>query len=316
MNVYRIHIRPDGRLAAFSFAYCLEAGVLGMGWQVSAPSGSRLTWDDYRRLAAEGGSKRVPSQVQYLHDYVKPGDLIWTRDPGGCYYLARVLPPRPPDTQDGSAWEYLDTPRGSEVDVVNVVRCRIFPVRQPDDVPGKVIACFRARRTIQAIADETSVLYSKWLWSQLSGDPFEPESSCRFLEIFSLLSDESTEDVIFIFLQCQGWIVVPTSRKRDTMAYEFIVIHRQNFERAVVQVKTGTTSINFDDWRDRREKVFLFQSNGLYEGPPASNVTAIQPAEIKAFIQENPGLMPGSVRRWVEIIREFGDASFNPGSPG
>ncbi|GIU77307.1 MAG: hypothetical protein KatS3mg005_0545 [Bryobacteraceae bacterium] len=140
VSVYRLHLAPDPRKRVFSFVYCLEAWVLGMGRQVSAPPGSRLKSDDYQRLAAERG-KRVPSQVQYLHDYVKPGDLIWTRDPGGCYDLARVFPPRPPDTQDGSAWEYLDTPPGREADVVNVVRCNILPVRQPDDVPGKVIAC-------------------------------------------------------------------------------------------------------------------------------------------------------------------------------
>ncbi|GIU77306.1 MAG: hypothetical protein KatS3mg005_0544 [Bryobacteraceae bacterium] len=77
------------------------------------------------------------------------------------------------------------------------------------------------------------------------------------------------------------------------MAYEFIAIHRESFERAVVQVKTGSTSINFDAWRDRRERLFLFQSNGLYEGQPESDVIALQPAEIKAFVQENLGTDAG-----------------------
>jgi hypothetical protein len=61
--------------------------------------------------------------------------------------------------------------------------------------------------------------------------------------------------VVFIYLQCQGWIVVPNSRMADTMRYEFIAIHRETQERALVQVKTGNTALDTDTWSRFPEKV-------------------------------------------------------------
>jgi len=46
---------------------------------------------------------------------------------------------------------------------VNVVRCEILPLVNVDDAIGKVVACFRPRRVIQSIRDETAVAYSQML---------------------------------------------------------------------------------------------------------------------------------------------------------
>src|SRR5947207_1117571 len=109
MRVFRLHIRPQGGLAdhARSFAYCLREGVLGVGWQVNVPLGKVLTWEEYQTLAVkEHGSAAELSRVLYLHDRVQTGDLIWTRDTRGKYYLARVESP----------WEYFDTQEARHAD--------------------------------------------------------------------------------------------------------------------------------------------------------------------------------------------------------
>lgn len=98
----------------------------------------------------------------YLHARVRAGDLVWTRDPRGCYYLARVV----------SGWEYWTSDEAEEkdIDIANIFRCELRPV-DPDMGPGKVAACFRATRTLQGIADPTAREYSKHLWNSLSGQP-------------------------------------------------------------------------------------------------------------------------------------------------
>ncbi len=303
MSIHRLHIRPTGGRGdpSFSFAYCLREGVLGVGWQVAPPSEAPLTWEEYESLAVEehGGTDEI-SRVRYLHDYVKPGDLIWTRDTEGKYYLAKVSPTKG-NSESGLAWEYFGPPEACDADIVNVVRCSILPVPQADDVPGKIVACFRPSRVIQSIVDETAVLYSQLLWNQMVGCDEYTLPYLQDCDVFSFLDAESTEDVIFIYLQCEGWIVVPNSRRADTMRYEFIAIHSKTGERALVQVKTGNTPLETDTWSRFQEKVYLFQAHGNYTGSPTANVIELSPKTIKEFMTARLEIMPRAVRRWVDF---------------
>jgi len=305
MSVFRLHIRPKGGLAnpSISFAYCLREGVLGVGWQVEPPAGTALAWEAYERLAADAYGLGELSRVRYLHANIKPRDLIWSRDADGKYYLAKVCSPTNDLGGTGLAWEYYDTPAGRDADIVNVVRCCIQPVPAADDVPGKIVACFRPSRAIQSITDETAVLYSQLLWNQLTKSEEYSLPDLQRCDIFSFLDAETTEDVVFIYLQCQGWVVVPNSRKADTMRYEFLAIHRQTHERALVQVKTGSTPLDTDTWSRFPEKVFLFQTHGIYTGSLASNVVPLPPQTIKAFVQDHFEIMPRAVQRWIEFLR-------------
>ena len=106
------------------------------------------------------------------------------------YYLGKVESP----------WEYHETAASRAADIVNFVRCDILAVPEPDDVPGKVGACFRARSTIQSIIDPTAVAYSQLLWNRLScrNDYVVVPNGAQ--NIFSYLDSETTEDVIFIWL--------------------------------------------------------------------------------------------------------------------
>jgi len=308
VSVHRLHIRPTGGKAdpVFSFAYCLREGVLGVGWQVEAPAGTPLTWELYEKLAIEEhGSAKEISRARYLHDRVGVGDLIWTRDMDGKYYLARVTASK---TEGDSCpvWEYFDTADGRDADIVNVVRCRLIPVPLADDVPGKIVACFRPTRAIQPITDKTAVLYSELLWNQLVGAEEFKLPSERVCDLFSLIDAETTEDVIFIYLQWKGWVVLPNSRRADTMRYEFIAIKPKTGERALVQVKSGHTVLETDSWGGFKEKIYLFQSHGIYTGSPTDNVTVLTPSEIQEFMESNLDIMPHAVQRWMTFARKVG----------
>jgi hypothetical protein len=289
MNVYRLHIRPQGGLAnpEVSFAYCLQAQVLGVGWQTYSDK-PISSWADYETEA----SRHHPdlSRVRYLKDRVKPDDLLWTRCPAGNYHLARVA----------SEWEYLTSQQAQDADIVNVVRCQILKVPAVDDVPGKIVACFRAARTIQAIADETSRHYSQFLWNKLSGTSTYSLPAHAPRSLFSMLGAEATEDVLFLYLQTQGWLVVPNSRKADTMSYEFYLIHRQTRQRAIIQIKTGNTGLCTSDWKNRAEHVFLFQSNGLYSGEPQLGVECLSPEAVEVFMWANRDLFPANILFWLD----------------
>lgn len=291
MTVFRIHIRPGGGLADsdFSFHYCLDEQVLGVGWPTYSDK-AISTWDEYETEASQHHDDL--SRVRYLKNYVKKDDLIWTRCTSGHYYLAKVA----------SEWEYFSNDRAKDADIVNVVRCEILKVAKIDAVPGKVVACFRPARTIQEIADEQMHQYSQYLWNTLSGTSCYPLAENVGGSVFPFLGSDTTEDVIFIYLQTKGWLVIPNSRKADTMSFEFYLIHRETRERAVVQIKTGNTSLNTDEWKDRLERVFLFQSNGLYFGENHPSVECIWPAEIEAFMLANRDVLPASTLYWIDHV--------------
>lgn len=297
MRVFRIHIRPSGGAGdtAASFAYCLREGVLGLGWQVELPAcGSEPGWELYERLAKEKFGRKGLHSARFLYENVREDDLIWTRDTLGTYYLARVLSP----------WEYLDTPKGRDADITNVVRCRILLVPQADDVPGSIVASFRPARTIQSIRNPTAVAYSRVLWNQLAESDDYPTAAGEDHDLFSFLDSEATEDVVFVYLQTEGWLVVPNSRKADTMGYEFVAIDRETFERAVVQVKSGGTPLDRGDWAGFGEKVFLFQSGGVYRGPQTPNVVTLDPSEMEGFVRANRRIVPRAVERWLRYLDE------------
>ena len=295
MTVFRIHIRPSGGAndPKASFAYCLNYEVLGMGWRAEGTGESCLSWEEYVS-AVEKCYGGVPN-VRYLHREVKENDLIWTRDMDGFYYIGRVVSP----------WEYLANEESGQADIVNFCRCESILPCGVDKVPGKVAACFRPPRVIQAIRDPTMSIYSRLLWNKLSGTEHYSLESGAATDIYAFLDDQTTEDAVAIYLQMRGWLYLPESRKADTMGYEYVLINRETFERAVVQVKTGNTSLDRDRWSDfgkMVEKVFLFQSYGNYTGSEYKKVECIAPDELQRFLFSNRELLPCSIKHWVDFV--------------
>jgi hypothetical protein len=292
-TVHRIHIRPSGGLGdpRKSFAFCLNEKVLGLGWQAKNQK-SGISWEEYEKDAEGIHGKSAISRVRYLKERVFPDDLLWTRDLDGNYYLGNVL----------SGWEYSATKEAQDADITNVVRCKILKVLAVDDVPGKVIACFRPQRAIQSIQEPTAKNYSLQLWNKLSGTTHYKIDQEGSYNIFTFLDAEQTEDVIYIYLQTLGWIVIPNSRKADTMRYECYLIRKSDKRRAILQVKTGSTPLDISEWKGEAESVILFQANNVYKNQcKEKNVDCLDPEVIEDFIYMNLDLMPSSIAHWATV---------------
>jgi hypothetical protein len=218
MHVFRIHIRPQGGSVDWqpAFAYCIKNGLLGVGWRTESNRNTN-DWDEYYKEASSSQLYSDFRGSKYIHSWIKEGDLVWTRSPFPSeYYLARV----------SSGWEYWvsDEGRAQDIDIANIFRCDIRRV-EIDAVPGKVVNCFRARRTIQEIANEGVLEYSKHLWNKLCGRTLYAVDTAKFSDIFMMLDPEETEDVLALYLQNLGWFIVPSSRKADTMSFEYYVVN-------------------------------------------------------------------------------------------
>lgn len=292
MNLFRIHIRPQGGSADMekTFQYCMDHGLLGVGWRIGSRRNTK-DWNKYFDEASETHSNL--NSCKYIKKWVNPNDLIWTRDTKGNYYLAKVT----------SGWEYWisDEAFQQNIDIANIFRVT-FQAIPIDLVPGKVIACFRATRTIQKIADSKALEYSKFLWNQLSKEEIYKVEASAFSDVFMMLDDEETEDLVFLYLQSQGWYVVPNSRKADTMSFEYLAVNPQTRKQALTQVKTGNTPLNRKDYSAYPYEVFLFQANELYSGKNAKNVTCLRKKEIRDFLEQSLDWLPSIFKTKLDMV--------------
>ena len=295
MNLFRIHTRPSGGNPDMhaTFQYCLDNGVLGVGWRVAGLANT-AHWGSYEQVAqAVHGSLQQP---RYIYQYVRPGDLVWTRDPAAKYYLARVT----------GGWEYWQDCAGREldVDIANVFRCDFHSI-ELEDVPGTVVSSFGNRgRTIQRVHTPSALVYSQHLWNRCTVREEYVVDVTEFPDIFAMLDSEETEDLVFLYLQSQGWYVIPNSRKANTMRFEFLLTHSETNETAVTQVKTGHARLNFDDYADegQRRRVFLFQSNDHYDGQATDRVTCISRGELEEFLRDRADLLLPSFRTKLALV--------------
>jgi len=125
-----------------------------------------------------------------------------------------------------------------------------------------------------------------------------------YSDIFMMLDDEETKDLFFLYLQSQGWYVLPNSRKGDTMSFEYLAVNPSNGEKALSQVKTGKVALNRDAYVRYPHKIFLFQSNERYTGSGAGNVVCVSREELLKFLNKSLTWLPKAFQRKVELVNQ------------
>lgn len=310
-ELFRINIKPGGsndHLA--SFQYCLDNSFLGVGWGLTEynPIDEPITWEKYWKKISkeyENCKERPPSQVKYIKETVETDDLIWTRKPGknADYYLARVL----------GEWEYRFSDLGRELDIFNVVPCRIKSVESLTKVPGSVQASFRGMTICRTDNSPGVVEYTKYLWNNLSGDKENANGYKlgNFLNknLWRMLSADQIEDVIFIYLQSEEWWVVPNSRRTDKAAFEYSLVHPSTNRTAKVQVKSpGDKLLSPRNYiEEDKDYIFLFHADGSYGSEKThKNVECLCPKKVESFLYKYKAAMPEPIQYWLSHFEQKG----------
>jgi hypothetical protein len=249
---------------------------------------------EYFERAAQqyGGPKGWRKALNGLINRMKINDLVWFREPTGVYYLARV-------TGD---WRHDSSKGNIDVDIINVRTAELYRVGV--SVAGKIAACFRAQATLQTISGPTALHFSQLTFNTLCGRThYRIEPGTR--DVFDLCSDLDLEDVVLVYLQSKHkYLLIPSSRRADTLAYEY-VLKGPNGEEAVAQVKSGGIILNPGRYRDMPCKVFLF-SPADYTSDRASNVTLTSRRELEEFMRTQRSLLPMSIQLWLNWLDSAG----------
>jgi hypothetical protein len=292
MNLWRINLKPASKPGIDAAEFCVERGVVGIGWQVSpTPSTKDEYWSLGRSWHFPTHKIKWSAAARALLYTLSPGDLVWTRNRKGNYYLGRIA----------SDWEYRDAEEYQQADIVNVRRCEWVNTGALDNVPGAVISSFIPRRTVQRVKDPSALFYSRYLFARLRGEAFAAAPSETEADVLELLSAEDLEDVAAVYLQLEyGYVMFPSTCKVDTMAVE-CVFRSQDGQRIGLQVKRGGEPINQDEFTQFDGQVYLFQARGLYEGTANPRCVCLPPSTMRSFLLERRRLMPGRIQQWIEF---------------
>lgn len=293
MNIWRINLKPAAQSGIDSRQHCLSNGLVGIGWQVERGSEcvsgkiyeDRATVEYYN----EGDKSWWPAWNALYHKS-KIGDLIWTRDNVGIYYLGRII----------SDWFYDTSKEASKADIVNVKKCDWKKIGTIESVPGKLVNSFIPARTIQCVNDSAVSLFSQLKYNELSESNLYSPKSLIGENIYSLLSSGDCEDALALYLQLkENYAIVPSSCKYQTMAYEYELVHRVNRTKAVVQVKNGHVNLDAKRYKNIDSKVYLFTTKGNYFGTESDKVVFVDPEEIRKFLYEYEDYLPDKMKIWV-----------------
>lgn len=293
MKVWRLTISTAAAEDVDPRNFCIQRNIMGVGWAVE-PDGP-VTWNEYEALGRkryrERGHKGWWPALNAMHNRIEKGDLCWTRDWHGQYYLGLVDDP----------WEYRADAAHRRADVVNVRPCAWLRAGTVDAVPGKVVNSFRASRALQQVKGKPVRQYSQVLYNDLSGEGvFELEEPPS--DILSFLLPEDVEDIVALMLQEEGYRLIPSSSTGRTMRYEYVLFDRVTGKKAVVQVKTGGASLRPDEYASLGDEVILFTVDGQYPGPTVENVRCLERGSVTHFVWDRLPIMPKRVKVWVERL--------------
>lgn len=294
MNIWRIHLKADAQAGVDQRQLCLDKGIVGVGWQIDYQT-TPVTWENYSETGEDVyGDSSCRSALNTIKNRIQLNDIIWTRDWSGNYYLGRII----------SDWYYDTSQECKNADIINVRKCEWFKIGTEEAVPGKIVSSFRAPRTVQIIDDDTMYNFSRVVYNRKSNKTLYEIESVSGQNIFSLLSTDDCEDALAIYLQVNyDYLVIPSSCKDDTMTYEFELKNRLTGKAAVVQVKSGWTPLNIDDYKNLETDVFLFATSGQYYGDAKPNITTIDPEIIRKFLFKQTNLLPEKMKVWIELAR-------------
>ena len=307
MTLWRINIKTAAKEGFDPREYCLKNNILGVGWGIHDQNGGPpRNFDHYCQIGqkyyADDGDSGWWVAINAVGKRVQEGDLCWTRDWNGAYYIGEVVGP----------WQYLHDEEAVNHDIHNVRPCDWRRVGLLDSVPGAVERSFGPARTIQRVNDEAAEAYSRYVYARLTGRLIDCSVASDKFELFGLLSPLDHEDLAALYLQAEGYLLVPSTVKSTTAAYEWVMLHKKSGEKAVIQVKSGNARVDLSALSDIRCHVFLAIADGMITDNIPPNVTVLDRGCLLDFALENRSLLPDRILHYMDWIYDAPKAEPEP----
>ncbi|MDN5331800.1 MAG: hypothetical protein PWP45_1025 [Tepidanaerobacteraceae bacterium] len=288
VNVWQVDVRPFLATEKDPAKFCFEKGIVAIGWSVPGkPLSKEEYWEMGKGIYAKD-NHWVRAATPFLFQ-MKENDLVWLKDFEGFYYLGRV---------EGE-WQYRDEPEFLQVGLPNARKCKLFKVGS--DAPGGIAHGFRTGGIVQKVNDFPAHLFSRIAYNRLSGEEFYAveEDFMEKADVFGLLTNSELEDLVALFLQRDGYYVIPSTFNTEEN-YNFQMVHQSTGERAFVRISPNSV-LDPNMFSRFPHKVFLFTPVGYRSvDVPFSHVVALKKEDIENFFKTHENLMPYSIRIFLD----------------
>ena len=306
MHVTRINLKTDKdmkkREGLINFCLKGEIKYVAIGWSHIYGTREIKDYRDYYDIVKESekrNGKRINSALNTFLD-TKADDLFWTRDLDGMYWICRAK---------GEAIPKCD----KELDIGAVVPVEGYLVGL--EVPGQISGSFnRGNGGIKQSLDKEKeiVEYSKYMFNSRAGrNVYEVKKMEGGL--LNNLSSFDLEELVISYLQiAKGYYVLSNSiAKRSTtinVECEFRSRRKEYLQKAVVQVKSSRYSgvldaLSFKQYINDGYIVYLYAPK-VENADKMKNCIQITDEELMTFYKNNKSILPDSITKWENLIKE------------
>lgn len=302
--VTRIHLNPESKDRKELIDFCLldpKDQKLAIGWSKAYTSDETSEFKDYQEFyeAAKCINSRT-NPVLNIFKNVKYNDLFWTRDKEGYYWICRVI-----------SFPYPYLCKKHDIGALLPVEAYKYDTQ----VPGQIKASFNRRSggTASHMKDNLIIEFSKRIYNQLTTTLYKyEETDIRIEDWLDNLPEFDLEELVISFIQIKyNFYALSNSIARNSTTVliecEFMSRELNNKDRAVVQVKGKSGSIDIDDYSTYIEKgfkVFFFakEYNNQEKYENNKNIIFIDRIELLDFYNEFNMNLPISITKWCDIL--------------
>ena len=296
-HVTRINLKTDCDDRRELIDFCLNGDkqFLVIGWSYIYEKGKEIkNFEDFYYAVKEDVS-RINHAFNVFWDAAE-GDLFWTRDLEGSYWICRVI-------------DKAQTKYDYSMDIGAVLPVVAYKVGL--QVPGQIKASFNRPRggIAEGLYDDIIIEYSKHIYNVLSGT-----KKCEYkrLEgsILDNLPDFDLEELVIAYLQIvKNFYVLSNSiaNKSTTIKIECELMSRDllNKKKAVVQVKGGKTksidAISYKPYADDGYEVYLY-APVIDNIDVVPNCYEITKESLLDFYKKYKDVLPESITRWEKLF--------------
>ena len=313
--VTRIHLKTDTKYRKELIEFSLnnkKEQYIAIGWQYiyeTAPASISSYEDYYEKVdyhakveADKNKRKKHLNPVLNVFKQTKEGDLFWTRDLNGYYWICKALGPAKPIHIE-------------KLDIGAVVPVKAY--KYGIEAPGQLKASFNRFNggTCQKLRDKTIITFSKFVFNNLS-ETNTYEIKYNNFDFLGTLPDFDLEELVISYIQIkENYYVLSNSiaNKSTTIKIEceFTSRDKKNPKKAVVQVKGGKTPIYATDYQEFLKndyEVYLFADeikDKKLNDDEKDKCHIITREELLSFYNDYKEILPKNITDWEKLLNSI-----------
>lgn len=297
------HDRSNTDESLNTVKFSVNEGIVGVDWDVETESGESLSWEEYESRAKEAGFPDNNAWVRSLkaiNKNMNEGDLCYTRDQSGNFYLGQITGP----------WRYETGSEYERHELVNVRDCNWYRIWDPEEtVPTELLESFGRGAVLQRIKDPRLLAFSQRLYEVMDGrDHYDIELPYTMDD---WLSDDDLKDLLVLYLQAdEDQVLLPSTADQSPFLPDGITVNRLSADRTLYQVQHQHESLPPGAYKEDDRRIVYLQRGNESLGNLPDHVQVLQLEDLKTVFESHWDLLPRRIRIIGDTLRERGSLNW------